>query len=624
MKRIILGFAVLALPLTVRAQDADFIRANFTKSEVLIPMRDGVRLFTSIFTPRDTSARHPIILMRTPYSVAPYGRDSVPQGVDNQVRAYMHQGYIIVRQDVRGRYMSEGEFADVRPVIVARKSNRDIDESTDTYDTAEWLIHNVPFNNGNIGVRGTSYPGFYSSMAAISAHPAIKAVSPQAPVTEWMSGDDFFHHGALLLPHAFDFYSSFGWPRPSPKSTPDPRFDHGTPDGYAFFLKLGALSNVNPRYFHNHVAFWDSLSSHPQWDSFWAARSARPHLKNLKAAMLWVGGWFDTENQWGALNAYAAAEKQNPGLVNRLVMGPWSHGQWNRGSGDTLGVLAWGSKTDDFFTDSIEVPFFNHYLKNGPAPRTYEAAMFETGTNQWRFLDKWPPANTTATNLYLEAGGGLAFTAPPAGSSFDEYVSDPAKPVPYTAETRHWYNPAFMDEDQRFASERPDVLVYETTSLTRDMTIAGPIVVDFVVSTSGTDCDWIVKLIDVFPDTLKSSGTRTPSGPGSWARPLGGYEMLVRGDVLRGKFRESMSAPKPFVPRAAMPVRFTLNDAFHTFRAGHRIMVQVQSTWFPMIDRNPGTFMNIFQAKDADFHSTTQRVFHSADRASHMVLPVMP
>ena len=331
-----------------------------------------------------------------------------------------------------------------------------------------------------------------------------------------MSGDDFFHNGALLLPHAFDFYSSFGWPRTTPKSTPDPRFDHGTPDGYAFFLKLGALSNVNPRYFpqSRRLLGFSVGVIHPVGFVL-EPREARDRTKNLKAAMLWVGGWFDTENQWGALNAYAAAEKQNPGLVNRLVMGPWSHGQWNRGSGDTLGVLAWGSKTDDFFTDSIEVPFFNHYLKNGPAPRAYEAAMFETGTNEWRFLDKWPPANTTNTNLYLQAAGGLAFAAPPAGASFDEYVSDPAKPVPYTAETRHWYNPAFMDEDQRFASERPDVLVYETAALTRDMTIAGPIVADFVVSTSGTDCDWIVKLIDVFPNALAHRARA------KWARELG-------------------------------------------------------------------------------------------------------
>ncbi len=625
MQRSILLLSLLALPFAARAQDADFTRKHFTKREVLVPMRDGVRLFTSILAPRDTSQRHPMILMRTPYSVAPYGADSVSRSVDNQVRAYLHQGYIIVRQDVRGRYMSEGDFMDVRPIKTTRASNRDIDESTDSYDTAEWLVRNVPFNNGNIGVRGTSYPGFYASMAAISAHPAIKAVSPQAPVTEWMGGDDFVHNGALLLPHAFDFFGSFGWPRPSPKSTRDPAFDHGTPDGYDFFLRLGALSNVNPRHFHHQVAFWDSLANHPQWDSFWAARSARPRLKNLKAAVLWVGGWFDTENSWGALNAYAAAERQNPGLVNRLVMGPWSHGQWNRGAGDSLGVLAWGSQTNDFFTDSIELPFFNHYLNGGPAPREYEAAVFETGSNRWRFLDQWPPANAAARSLYLQPDGKLAFTAPPAGGGFDEYRSDPARPVPYTAETAQWYNPAFMVEDQRFASRRPDVLVYQTAPLEATLTIGGPITVDFVVSTSGTDSDWIVKLIDVFPDSEEVSGTSTnPGGSASWARPLGGYQMLVRGDVLRGKFRTGIASPRPFVPGAATRLKFTLNDAFHAFRAGHRIMLQVQSTWFPMVDRNPGTFMNIYLARDADFRPTTQRVFHSAGRASRVELPVMP
>jgi len=621
--------ALLALPVAALAQapqqpaPTDYTPL-YTKREVQIPMRDGVRLFTTIYAPRDTVARHPILMTRTPYSSNPYGPDRFWGAFRNSnipaFRNYLRAGYIFVNQDVRGRWMSEGEFMDVRPYIENKRSNRDVDETSDTYDTVEWLIHNVPGTNGRVGVRGTSYPGFYASMAAIDAHPAVRAVSPQAPVTEWMGGDDFFHNGALLLPHAFDFFSGFGRPRPQPTSTPaGGRLDHGTPDGYEFFLtRLGALRNSNPRFFHDSVAFWDSIAAHPTWDAFWQARSARPWLRNLRPAILWVGGWFDTENLWGALNAYAAAERQSPGAVNRLVMGPWSHGQWNGVRADSLGGIAWGSMTAVFFNDSIEAPFFNHYLLDSmPAPREYEAAVFNSGANQWRFLDAWPPRGTSPWNLYLRGGGALA-PEPPVdrGAVFDEYVSDPARPVPYTNEVTHWYDDGFMVEDQRFASRRPDVLVYLTEALASDLTVAGPIEVDFVVSTSGTDCDWVVKVIDVFPD----SGT----GGTARARALtGNYQMLVRGDVMRGKFRNSLSQPEPFRPNVATPLRFRLNDVFHTFRAGHRVMVQVQSTWFPMIDRNPGRFMNIWDATDGDFQRTSQRVFRSATQASHLVLPVL-
>jgi putative CocE/NonD family hydrolase len=595
---------------------------RYAKQEVMIPMRDGVRLFTAIYAPRDTAARHPILMVRTPYSSGPYGAENFPGFFKNSnipaFRSYLTAGYIFVFQDVRGRWMSEGQFQDVRPYVEHKRAKQDVDETSDTYDTVEWLIHNVAGNNGRVGVRGTSYPGFYAAMAAIDAHPAVKAVSPQAPVTEWMGGDDFLHGGALLLPHAFDFFSGFGRPRPGPTNQGSRRFDHGTPDGYEFFLnRLGALSNANPRFFHDSIAFWDSIAAHPTWDAFWQARSARPWLRNLRPAVLWVGGWFDTENLWGALNAYAAAEAKSPGALNRLVMGPWSHGQWNGLRGDSLGTMAWGSMTAPFFNDSIEAPFFNHHLLDRPAPRAYEAAVFETGRNAWRFVDVWPPRNTTATSLYLRANGALAFEAPAEPApAFDEYVSDPARPVPYTAEITHWYNNAFMVEDQRFAARRPDVLVYQTEALTGDLTVAGPVEVDFTVSTSGTDSDWIVKVIDVFPD----SGT---GGTQPARARTGNYQMLVRGDVLRGKFRNSMSRPEPFTPDQATPLRFRLNDVFHTFRAGHRVMVQVQSTWFPMIDRNPGRFMDIWSATDADFRPTTQRVYRTATQASRVVLPVM-
>jgi putative CocE/NonD family hydrolase len=617
---LLLVLPTLALAQTPPANICD----THTKREVLIPMRDGVRLHTVIYAPRDTTRPHPIVLMRTPYSSAPYGERCPTVPPRGQARAYFDLGYIGATQDVRGRWNSEGDFVDVRPVVTDRRSNADVDETTDTYDTVEWLIHNVPGNNGRVGVRGTSYPGFYASMAAINAHPAVKVVSPQAPVTEWMGGDDFFHNGALLLPHFFDFFATFGRPRPAPTTTDGGGFDHGTPDSYDFFLnRLGALGNVNPRFYHDSIAFWNQVLQHTTWDAWWAARSARPHLRDLRPAMLWVGGWFDTENNWGALNAYAAAERQSPGTVSRLVMGPWSHGQWNWDTGDSLGAIPWGMTTSQFFTDSIEVPFFRHYLEDGaPAPRAYEAAVFETGANRWHFVEAWPPRGTTPTSLYLSHGGALAPAPPTSASAWDQYVSDPARPVPYTNAIGHWYDGGFMVEDQRFAARRPDVLVYATPPLERDLTVAGPIGVDFVVATSGTDQDFIVKVIDVFPDDYRGENLTGVAARRANAR-RGGYQMLVRGDVMRGKYRNGLTRPEPFRANAPTPLRFQLTDVYHTFRAGHRVMVQVQSTWFPMIDRNPGRFMDIFRATDADFRPTTQRVYRSAGQASRVVLPVL-
>ncbi len=594
------------------------IRGNYVKHEVMIPMRDGVRLFTVIYVPQDSARPHPFVMTRTPYGVGPYGVETYPTRWSYILEQYARDNYILVMQDVRGRWMSEGDFANVRPFIPTKTGPRDIDESSDTWDTIEWLIANVRPNNGRVGVRGTSYPGFYAAMAAIEAHPALKVASPQAPVSEWMGGDDFFHNGALLLSHYVDFFNGFGRPRPAPTSARTPGTPRLLPDGYEWYLRLGALSNLNPRLFHDSVAYWDSVRAHGRWDAWWQARSTRPHLRNLRPAMLWVGGWFDTENLWGALNAYAAAERQSPGAVNRLVMGPWFHGMWNGPTGDSLGAIAWGMPTARYFADSIEVPFFKHYLDDGPAPRAFEAAVFETGRNAWHYLDAWPAPGATPASWYLTDGGALT-TSPPgaAGRAFDEYVSDPAHPVPYTAEITHWYNAAFMLEDQRFASRRADVLTYQSEPLAADVTVAGAIGVDFVVSTSGTDQDFVVKLIDVFPD---DGGAGRPSAT---QRRLGGYQMLIRGDVMRGKFRTSTAEPVPFRPNVATPLRFTMPDTYHTFRAGHRIMVQVQSTWFPMVDRNPGRFMDIYQASDADFRPTTQRVYRSASLPSRIVLPVV-
>ena len=622
------ALAFPAAPAALAAQQTPLdVRANYTKQEVMVPMRDGVRLFTSIYIPRDTTQRHPIVMVRTPYSSAPYGADAFPPMLDHVTLAYARENFIIVRQDVRGRWMSEGEFVDVRPVIEHKTSSQDVDEPSDTYDTIDWLVKNVPFNNGRVGVRGTSYPGFYAEMAALSGHPALKVVSPQAPVTEWMGGDDFFHHGALLLEHSF-FFNAFGRPRPHPTSGSQTFAGFGSgADGYAQALRLGALSNLNRMLYHDSVAFWDSIVAHPMWDAFWAARSGRPHLHDIKPAVLWVGGWFDTENLWGALHAYAAAEKQSPGTENRLVMGPWYHGQWNTPVGDSLGPISWGMATTRFYADSIEIPFFNYYLLHGQsAPRQFEAAVFETGRNVWHFLDQWPPASAVPTSFYLADGGRLATAAPASRArAFDEYVSDPAKPVPYTDEITQWYDPAFMLGDQRLAARRPDVLVYQTAALDSDLTVAGPIDVDLSVSTTGTDQDFIVKVVDVFPDDYGRGGSFTYARSRRAAQ-LGGYEMLIRGDVVRGKYRSDPahpSHPEPFRPGEPANVKFRMNDVYHTFRAGHRLMVQVQSTWFPMIDRNPGVFENIFLAKDGDFRATTQRVYRSAGRASRVVLPVL-
>lgn len=616
MAAVLLAFTVLA---TVGwAQDSAFVRQNYTKHEYRITMRDGIKLFTIVYTPKDMSGPHPILMTRTPYSVGPYGPDNYYTRLSNLTRKYFERNYIMVFQDVRGRYMSEGTYVNVRPYIPNKKSKKDIDETSDTYDTVDWLVKNIPNNNGNVGVRGISYPGFYSSMASIDAHPAVKATSPQAPVSEWMGGDDWFHNGAFLVSHAFGFYARFGWPRGGPTTRNYHRFDFGTPDGYKFYYDLGALPNANKFFFHDSVPFWNTIMNHGKWDKFWQASDILPHLKNIRPATLIVGGWFDTENLYGALHSYQSIEKNSKGN-HMIAMGPWAHGWWARNDVDSLGYIKFGSNLSEFFADSLEVPFFDYYLRGIGNPHLSEATVFLTGENKWMHLDAWPPKNGTKKNLYLHANGKLSFNAPTQSKTqYDQYVSDPMKPVPYTNEIRHWYDASFMLEDQRFAGRRPDVLVYETDVLDKDITVAGPIKVNLVGSTSGTDCDWIVKVIDVFPDD-----TPTPRGTPQWVK-LGGYEMMVRGDVLRGKFRNSLAKPTAIKPNRPTEFNFDLQDIFHRFKKGHRIMVQIQSTWFPMIDRNPGTFMDIYKAKDSDFHSTVQRVYHSKGKATSLTLTVVP
>lgn len=600
------------------ATDSAYVHDNYTKIERYVPMRDGIRLFTSIYIPKDQSRKYPIMMNRTPYTVAPYGENKYKKTLGPSM-LFARDGYIFVYQDVRGKWMSEGNYEDIRPQVVNKKSEKDIDESTDTYDTIDWLIKNVPANNGRIGIYGISYPGFYSTASLPGAHPALKAVSPQAPVTDWFIGDDFHHNGAFMLMDAFDFYSSFGVPRPKP-ITPDkgPKaFNYYINDNYQFFLDLGPLKNVKTKYFADSIQFWNELMAHGTLDTFWKARNIRPHLTNIKPATLVVGGFFDAEDAFGTLATYQAIEKQNKGNHNSLVMGPWFHGGWVRSTGEVFGDIRFGQPTGTWYLENIEFPFFRHYLKDKPAPNLAEAMIFETGSNQWKRFDTWPPKNTTEKNLYLHAGGKLSFSAPTESNSFDEYISDPNKPVPYADRIHLARTREYMIDDQRFASRRPDVMVYQTDILTEDITLAGPIIPDLRVATSGTDADYIVKLIDVYPDTFPNND------PNPLNVQMGGYQMMLRGEVMRGKFRNSFEHPQPFIPNKVTQVRYTMPDVAHTFKRGHRIMVQIQNSWFPLVDRNPQKFMDIYNASGKDFQKATQRIYHDSKNASHIKVPVL-
>lgn len=620
----LLLFATTALVATLFSQknttDSAFIRDNFTKREVMIPMRDSTRLFTSIYTPKDQSQKYPIIIRRTPYSCSPYGEDNFTTSVQNMNLA--REGYIFVFQDVRGKYMSEGEFVDVRPFNPDKKSPKDVDEASDTYDAVEWLLKNVPNNNGRVGVMGISYPGFYATMAIPANHPAIKAVSPQAPVTDWFIGDDFHHNGAFMLMDGFSFYSGFGKPRPKPTTKGSPGFsDWNTPDNYDFFLRAGALPNFSEKYGMKDIPFWNDLMAHPNYDDFWKARNPRPHLKNVMPAVMTVGGLFDAEDCFGAWRTYEAIEKQNPLTAsNRIVMGPWVHGGWARGTGERLGNVVFGQQTSDWYQKNIELPFFEFYLKDKGEMDLPEALIFETGSNKWTQYDAWPPRSAQTVKFFFHEGGKLATTPPPtsdglsADKLMDEYTSDPAKPVPYTEDVHLRRTREYMTDDQRFAARRPDVLVYQTEVLTEPMTVTGTLTADLWVSLSTTDADFVVKLIDVFPDTLKGEENGVP---------LGGYQMLVRGEIMRGRYRNSFEKPQPFVPATMTQVRFDLPDVAHTFLPGHKLMVQVQSSWFPLADRNPQQFINIYQAKDEDFVPANIQVFHTKLGASGVELPVL-
>ncbi len=603
--------------------DSAWIRDNYVKTETMIPMRDGTKLFTAIYAPKDQSEKHPVLMTRTPYSCAPYGEDRYRNFWDNHWRYYMREGYIIVLQDVRGRWMSEGEFVDVRPFIKDKKGKTDIDEASDTYDTIEWLTKNVANNNGRVGVMGISYPGFYSTMAAASAHPALKAVSPQAPVTDWFIGDDFHHNGALAIMDGFNFYAGgFGYPRPNP-TTKGPVNALKIPrnDNYKTFLEIGALSNFM-KLTGDSIKFWKDLYAHPNYDEFWKARDARRAMYDIKPVMLTVGGTFDAEDVFGAWNLYKAIEKQSTNTNNKLVMGPWYHGQWSRADGSYLGNVRFGSRTAEWYQNNIEIPFFNYHLKQqGADPALAEATIFFTGENKWRQFESWPPAPVKETPIYLQPNGGLAYTKPVGKIAPSEYISDPAKPVPYTEDVHFSRTREYMTDDQRFASRRPDVLTFQTEVLEQDITLAGPLIADLLVSISSTDADFVVKLVDVFPDDFSYEDIRNRSEEETY--PMGGYQMLVRGEIMRGKFRKSFETPVAFKPNAVERVKFELPDVAHTFKKGHRLMVQIQSSWFPLMDRNPQQFLNIYEAKDSDFKKATIRIHHDATNSSAILLPVV-
>ena len=604
------------------------VPAHYTKYDYRIPTRDGKRLFTSVYVPKDASHPYPFLMDRTPYSVAPYGVDLYKKSIGPS-EEFERSGYIFVYQDVRGRYMSEGTFVEMTPHIDDKKSKEDVDDSSDTYDTIEWLLKNVPNNNGKVGIWGISYPGFYTSASIIDSHPAIKAASPEAPMTDLFMGDDAYHNGAFMLAANFGFYQYF---KPQHVPTTEPsgftEYNYGTKDGYQFYLHAGSLANGNAVYFNNQNPLYTDQMAHDTYDDYWKVRNLAPHMRNIHCAVLTVGGWFDAEDLSGPFKTYHSIKEKNPGIFNALVVGPWVHGGWARYEGRSLGSANFASNTAQFFRSQILFPFFEQYLKGSGNAELPEAYVFETGTNVWRKYDAWPPKNLQQQTLYFHANGGLSFDAPESTeSAYDEYVSDPNKPVPFVGYTATEVPQEYMVADQRFASSRTDVLVYETEPLVADVTIAGPVSPRLYVSTSGTDSDFDVKLIDVYPENYpektQHEADERPSDVPPPGIELAGFEQLVRGEPMRGKFRKSFERPEPFAPNKVEAVDFTMPDVNHTFRRGHRIMVQVQSSWFPLTDRNPQMFVNIPDAKPSDFQKATERVYRAKGQASGVEVEVV-
>ena len=606
MKKQILVYFLLIVSITwAQEKKANYVAENYTKKEVRIKMRDGVELFASVYSPKDTSKKYPIVMQRTPYSCGPYGENQFPNNIGPN-ETMMKEGYIVVYEDVRGRYMSDGLYDNMRGYIPNKKSKSDIDEASDTYDTIDWLVKNVANNNGNVGTWGISYPGFYASYSLLSGHPALKAVSPQACISDFFF-DDFHHNGAYLLSY-WKVTPLFG-PQKIKRTTENwftfP--NAGTNDDYQFYLDAGPLTNLD-KYYDKDNEFWQQLKDHSSYDDFWQKRGIIQHMKNIKPAVMFVGGWFDAEDLYGPLNTYHAVEKSSKNY-NTIVMGPWSHGDWARNSPkQIIGNINFGDSISGFFQKNIEAKFFRHFLKeNGKGESQLpEAYVFDTGNKEWKTFNSWPPANTQKQGFYLQKDQKLAKIAD--ANTFEEYISDPKKPVPYTEDIKQGFTPRkYMTDDQRFAGRRPDVLLYETEVLNTDITLAGDIMAKLQVATTGTDADWIVKVIDVFPKDEPETKEI------ALYLKMSNYHMMVRSEVMRGRFRNSFINPEVFIPNQKTAVDIKLQDVFHTFKKGHKIQIQVQSTWFPLIDLNPQTFVpNIFYAKAEDFKKQTHKIYNDS------------
>jgi putative CocE/NonD family hydrolase len=618
MHRILILTAIVVLGIGGRAAGQQtepsplesYIRLHYSKQEHRVKMRDGVELFTAVYLPKDTTRTYPILMKRTPYSVAPYGEDKYPARLGPSEH-FVKAGYIFVNQDVRGRFLSGGEFVQVTPHVSRKTSSSDIDESSDTYDTIDWLLKNVPGHNGRVGMYGISYPGFYCSAGMIDAHPALKAVSPQAPVGDWYF-DDFLHNGAFFLAHAYRWLGNNAQTRGKPTSDKPKPVEYPTLDGYKLFLEAGSMENVTRNLLKDTSPFWNEMMAHPNRDEFWQKRAILPHLKKVAPAVMVVTGWYDAEDLYGSFKTYQAVEAQNPGVNNVLVVGPWHHGGWEGTDGERLGQAAFGSKTAVFYRAEIEFPFFERYLKDEKRPAPAEATVFETGSNSWRTFDSWPPRSRQMKQLFLTGGGLLDAAAPSAADAFDEYVSDPARPVPFTEKITPQMAIEYMTDDQRFAARRPDVLVYQTSAMDDDLIVAGPLDVELWVSTTGSDADFVVKLIDMFPDASEAA-----------AQP--GYQMMVRSEVIRGRYRNSFQKPEAFVPGQPAKIKLELLDVLHRFKKNHRLMIQIQSTWFPLVDRNPQKFVpNIYFAKPEDYQKATHRVHRSAAHPTSIRFGAVP
>ena len=627
----LLALIALGLPLAWSQSGSDApkeepVSARYTKYEYRIPMRDGKRLFTAVYVPKDSaSGPYPFLMQRTPYSVGPYGEDQYPRHLGPSPE-FEKSGYVFVYQDVRGRWMSEGDFVEMRPHIDVKKGPQDVDDASDTYDTLEFLLKHVPNNNGKAGIWGISYPGFYTSASMIDSHPALVAASPQAPMTNLFEGDDAYHGGAFMLSGNFGFYTFFK-PNHNPEEPKDGHeFDFGTPDSYQFYLKSGSIADLDKKYLEGKNPLFTDQYNHATYDAYWKARDLSEHMKNVRCAVLVVGGWFDAEDLSGPMRTYNAVKAANPATDATIVEGPWVHGGWARGDGDHLGDANFASKTGEYFREKVQFPFFEHYLK-GKGAKPAQAVVFETGTNQWHSLEAWPPKNAAAKTLYFHADGKLSFDAPTETKGVDEYVSDPAHPVPFVGYTTDTIPQRYMVDDQRFAATRPDVVVYQSEPLEEDVTIAGPITPKLKVATSGTDSDFVVKLIDVYPAKYPEAEETTHGNKRIQSAPpllMGNYQQLLRGEPFRARFRTGWDKPTAMKPGEETAIEFVMPDLYHTFRKGHRIMVQVQSSWFPLTDRNPQSFVDIAHAKPEDFKKATEQIFRQKNAASGVEVLVVP